>query len=173
MRIGTTAAAFAALGMMAACVPRPAPPAPPPPPPVLPPTQPEPPPPPAADWQEAPLSPGDWDFPVGPGEARAEFRSDGLALSLACRGGRAMTIGVDGAQGPSLVIRTTYGERRLPAAALVSGQAVAELSPSDPLLDQIAFSRGRILVQVEGGPALILPSWPEPARAIEECRGRG
>jgi len=41
---------------------------------------------------------------------------------------------------------------------------------SDPLFDQLAFSRGRFLVRVEGQGDLILPAWPEPARTIEDCR---
>ena len=40
----------------------------------------------------------------------------------------------------------------------------------DPLLDAIAFSRGRIAVSVGTPPALVLPPWPEPARVIEDCR---
>ena len=51
-------------------------------------------------------------------------------------------------------------------------KVIVDLPPADPLLDQIAFSRGRFLVQAEGGPSLILPAWPEPARVIEDCRGQ-
>jgi hypothetical protein len=39
------------------------------------------------------------------------------------------------------------------------------------LLDQIVFSRGRVSVEAEGLPALTIPTWPEPARVIDECRG--
>jgi hypothetical protein len=41
------------------------------------------------------------------------------------------------------------------------------------LFDQIVFSRGRFLVRVAGGGDLVLPTWPEPARLIEECRELG
>jgi hypothetical protein len=46
------------------------------------------------------------------------------------------------------------------------------LPVSDLLLDQMAFSRGRFLVAVEGGPWLIVPAWPEFGRVIEDCRGQ-
>jgi len=42
----------------------------------------------------------------------------------------------------------------------------ASLSQNYPL-----FSRGRFMVHVDGLPDLILPSWPEPAHVIEDCRG--
>jgi hypothetical protein len=44
------------------------------------------------------------------------------------------------------------------------------LAATDPLLDAIAFSRGRFAVEAPGLPTLILPTWPEPARVVEECR---
>ena len=69
-----------------------------------------------------------------------------------------------------LTIVTTFGERML-ARSNEHSATTATLSPSDPLLDELAFSRGRILVRVDGLPDLVLPSWPEPARVIEECRG--
>ena len=64
-------------------------------------------------------------------------------------------------------------EAQAEAAAILSraNQALATLPASDPLFDQIVFSRGRFLVRVTGGSDLVLPSWPEPARLIEECRG--
>jgi len=41
---------------------------------------------------------------------------------------------------------------------------------NDQLLDAIAFSRGRFLVSGGTGPILAVPSWPEAARSIEDCR---
>jgi hypothetical protein len=68
-----------------------------------------------------------------------------------------------------VTIRTSYGARTLPANAQADGLA-ATLSASDPLLDQIAFSRGRFTVEVAGQPQLVLPAWPEVARVVEDCR---
>jgi hypothetical protein len=49
---------------------------------------------------------------------------------------------------------------------------LAQLPVSDPLLDQMAFSRGRFLVTIEGGPSLVVPAWPEVGHVIEDCRGQ-
>jgi hypothetical protein len=82
-----------------------------------------------------------------------------------------MLIGMQGAQGTALTLRTTYGERRLPAVTHFN-EAIANLPAADPLFDQMAFSRGRIFVEAEGARALIVPAWPEIARVVEECRGQ-
>jgi len=73
--------------------------------------------------------------------------------------------------GSALTIRTSFGERTLPTQQF-SLEARADLPAADPLLDQIVFSRGRFLVRADGVADLILPTWPEPARAIEECRAQ-
>ena len=41
---------------------------------------------------------------------------------------------------------------------------------NDPLLDAIAFSRGRLWVDASGTMPLILRAAAEPARSIEDCR---
>jgi len=159
--------------MTAACVPRTAPPAPapaPPPPRRAPPLA-EPPPPPPVDWQEGELSPGDWDYREDGPAALAAFRSDRLTFTLRCEPNRSVTAALTGARARSLIIRTSYGERRLPATAVHVNEMLASIAASDPLLDQMAFSRGRLFVQAEGGPALIVPAWPEIARVTEDCRG--
>jgi len=44
------------------------------------------------------------------------------------------------------------------------------IDPRDPQLDAMAFSRGRMLIALDGAPDLVLPSWPEFARVVEDCR---
>jgi len=44
------------------------------------------------------------------------------------------------------------------------------LSARDPLLDAIAFSRGRFALEAAGLETLYLPAWPELSRVIEDCR---
>jgi len=171
MRI--VAPACAALAV-AACVPRQEAPAPLPPPatqvPVV--RAPPPPAPPPADWQAAPLSPGDWSYAPNPAP-RATFRSTGdISFEISCERGRTVRLRWAGAQAQAIAIRTSYGERRLQVSEVHINMVDADLPPSDPLLDQIAFSRGRFMVQAEGAQALILPAWPEPARVIEDCRGQ-
>ncbi len=44
------------------------------------------------------------------------------------------------------------------------------LPARDPLLDAMAFSRGRFALDAAGLPTLYIPSWPEVSRVIEDCR---
>ena len=49
-------------------------------------------------------------------------------------------------------------------------QVIARIDARDPLLDAIAFSKGRFVVDVVGLPTLYVPSFPEVTRVIEDCR---
>ena len=55
-----------------------------------------------------------------------------------------------GTQGDAIMIRTSFGPRRLPAVAEGHATWLPRLPATDPLLDQMAFSRGRFLVTVRG-----------------------
>jgi hypothetical protein len=166
MRAITLGAAAAALAL-AGCATRPTAPAapapvPPPPPPAAPAP---PPPPPPQDWRDLALTPGDWTYRPGTDGSAAEFGEGMAAFALRCRPAtRQVVMERSGAPaGARLVVRTSFGERAIAAGA--------PLAAADPFLDQIAFSRGRITVAAEGLPMLVIPSWPEPARTIEDCRG--
>jgi hypothetical protein len=72
-----------------------------------------------------------------------------------------------------MTLRATNGARAYAATPIVGAipAVAAELSPTDPQLDALAFSRGRFLVGLSGSADVIVPSWPEVARVIEDCRG--
>jgi hypothetical protein len=144
----------------------------PPPQPAPPPAPPAPSPPPTAAvaWEDAPLAAGDWSYSGSGGTVQATFGTPGLVLfALRCDAGRQIAMFRPGAAGP-VAIATSFGERSLPASG-VQEAGTAALPAADPLFDQIAFSRGRFLVRAAGGADLVLPTWPEPARLIEDCRG--
>ena len=106
-----------------------------------------------------PLTPGNWTyFPTATG---SESRY-GAHLILRCdRINRTVTIERPGAPA-ALSIATSSAARTLPAGG--------RLFARDSLLDAIAFSRGRFLVSGGAAPVLAVPSWPEAARSIEDCR---
>jgi hypothetical protein len=166
MRVVRSLVTAVAAAALAACVSGPAPPAPAPvPAPIPQPAQPPAPPPapPPADWQDAPASPGDWSDFGGADGPGTRFQSGGIGFSLRCERDNGITVAVSGAQPATVTIRTSYGERSLPATPF-------HLPASDALFDQMAFSRGHFLVQGDGASDLIVPAWPELARVVEECR---
>jgi hypothetical protein len=71
-----------------------------------------------------------------------------------------------------MTIRTETVTRTLDSAPTVARNTLltASVAPADPLLDAMALSKGRFAVEVEGLPPLILPSWAEVSRVIEDCR---
>jgi hypothetical protein len=72
---------------------------------------------------------------------------------------------------PSLFLWASDASRTLAARFEPNAMRVsAELGARDPLLDAIAFSRGRIAVVMAGAGPLVMPAWPEAARTIEDCR---
>ena len=107
-----------------------------------------------------PMTPGQWSYlPTATG-SESHF---GSVLILRCdRPSRTVTIERIGAASSALTIATSSASRTLPAGG--------RLAAADPLLDAIAFSRGRLLVAGGAGPVVAVPSWPEAARSIEDCR---
>ena len=107
-----------------------------------------------------PLASGQWTYFATAGGSIAMY---GNHLQLRCdRAIRTITISRPNGVPAALTIATDSTSRTLPP----SGRLLA----SDPLLDSIAFSRGRFIVAGGTGPAVAVPSWPEAARSIEDCR---
>jgi hypothetical protein len=106
------------------------------------------------------LAPGQWTYSATGNGSVASYDSH---LSLRCdRATRTVTISRGAGAPVQLTIATDAMTRTLP----VGGRLLA----NDPLLDAIAFSRGRFLVAGGGGGVIAVPSWPEAARSIEDCR---
>ncbi|MFN3725740.1 MAG: hypothetical protein ACK4SZ_05475 [Allosphingosinicella sp.] len=134
--------------------------------PPRPPVQQPPAPTPNVAWIDALLSAGGWTYRQG---GSAAFGLPGSpTFVIACTGSR-IRLERPGASGTMLTVRTSSEARNLPAT-LAGGGLVAELPASDPLLDAIAFSRGRFAVEAAGTARLVIPAWPEAARVVEECR---
>jgi DNA-binding transcriptional LysR family regulator len=75
------------------------------------------------------------------------------------------------AAAPSLAVWTSSLTRSVPASFNpATGRLTIELAASDPLLDALSNSRGRLGFTVGSEPSLIVPAWAEPARVVEDCR---
>ena len=88
--------------------------------------------------------------------------------ALRCEGGRLRLVWPAARPGPVRIITTSAETSRTGMAAPEGGLQIL-FEARDPLLDAIAFSRGRFVLQ-GGGAELVLPAWPELSRAIEDCR---
>ena len=169
--------AGAALALLASCAAPPPPPvAPPPPPPIAKPA-PLPPLAPAVNWRDGPITPGDWRWSMADGRSTATFTSPGgIALvRLTCEKFlgevRLARAGTSTGHVP-IALSTTTGTRPLLSEPTISSRdwVVAQIRAGDPVLDAMVFSRGRFALDVAGAPPLTLPSWPEIARVVEDCR---
>jgi hypothetical protein len=107
-----------------------------------------------------PLAVGQWSYVATVTGSEARF---GSHLLLRCdKPTRTMTVSRPNVAVAALTIMTDTQTRALPPNG--------RLSAYDPLLDAMAFSRGRFLISGGSAGPLAVPSWPEAARAIEDCR---
>ena len=115
--------------------------------------------------RSAPLAPGTWQYRALPGASEAQF---GTLVQLRC----------DYATRRVLVRRFDASVAATPTPPLaISTDTISRpvardgwLLSSDPLLAGIAFSRGRFVIDGGGGGRIVVPSSPEAARTIEDCR---
>ncbi|UUR08410.1 hypothetical protein [Sphingomonas glaciei] len=118
-----------------------------------------------ADWRIRPITAGAWTWRNAPDASEAVFSdSRGVQLVIRCmRSTRRVSFSRAGLLAAAPIrIATTSSERQLGMGNMVLA--------NDPLLDAIAFSRGRLWVGASGAMPLILRSAAEPARAVEDCR---
>ena len=170
--------AVALLAGTAACVaPKPEPT---PTPPVATPTpRPSPTPTPAAtydSWMDVPQTPGDWRYTRISGGSSASFGEAASEPRFTIRcvsGARQVELVRPGnfAGDAPMTVRSESATRTLAGVPMMDNAGLrAVLSPRDPLLDAMAFSKGRFAIEAPGLPPLYLPSWPEVTRVIEDCR---
>lgn len=128
-----------------------------------------------SDWRDWPLSPGTWTYRQDARGSIALFGQAGqdAALTLRCdRAARQLYLSRAGTTTTPLTVRTTSTTRALtvqPTGGTPPYIALA-LAPQDPLLDAMAFSRGRFVLEQAGGRPLVVPAWAEIGRVTEDCR---
>lgn len=129
----------------------------------------------AFDLESVPPLAGVWSYRAFPGGSEAAFMDASATRRTIVRCNRAVRTvsiartGVPEAA-PTLSIWTTSLSRSLPSRFLPTRELVADVAATDPLLDAIAFSRGRFATGAAGAPLLAIPVSPEVERVIEECR---
>lgn len=129
----------------------------------------------ASDWNDWPFTPGDWAYRRDARGSLALFGAVGsdAMMTLRCDRARAtLYLSVRGAA-TTATVRTTTLNRGLvfqPTGG-DAGYAAIALTTGDALLDAMAFSRGRFVVERAAQPPLVVPPYAEIGRVIEDCRG--
>jgi hypothetical protein len=120
------------------------------------------------DWRDRPYSAGAWHY----ADRLASYGPAGAAplLTMQCDPARRLVVISVAGNATTLTIRTSYAQRNWPAQANPDGHSQVSFAPTDPQLDQIAFSRGRFSVSGPNLPEIDIPAWAEPSRVIEDCR---
>ncbi len=128
-------------------------------------------------WRDVPITPGNWRWSRSSGASSARFAEgpNGAALEFRCdraTGAVSLIRAGAAAERVSLIVTTTSTARALSAQPLAGPQPaiVVSLPARDPLLDAIVFSRGRFAVEARGFAPIFVPTWPEIARVVEDCR---
>jgi hypothetical protein len=131
------------------------------------------------NWQDAPRSAGDWVYRRDSRGSVALFGPSGADASFIIRcdsGARRIYLSRAGAfPGDDSGMMTIRASTGLKSFAIKNNgdtpaYVAAVLPVNESQLDAMAFSRGRFLVSVKGSADLVIPSWPEIARVIEDCR---
>jgi hypothetical protein len=128
----------------------------------------------AAPVAEGAVAPGIWAYAIDARGSRALFGqagSDALLLIRCDRAAHRIYLSVPGIASGTLTLRATSTVKSVAARPTGSTPpyVAADLSPADPILDALAFSRGRFTVALDGR-ATTVPAWPEFTRVVEDCR---
>ena len=118
---------------------------------------------------------GAWSYRSYAGGSEAAFADSSGVRRLVVRCNRtARTISIARTGVPAataaLYIWTSSASRAVPARFETAQILTADLAATDPLLDAIAFTRGRFATSALGAPLIAVPGWPESERVIEDCR---
>ncbi|MBM6576474.1 hypothetical protein KCP91_08815 [Microvirga sp. SRT01] len=129
----------------------------------------------SGDWQDWPVTPGTWSYRRDARGSLALFGQTGsdAGLTLRCdTTARQIYLSRSGAATAALTIRTSSATRAI-AVQPTGGTppyVAAAFAATDPLLDAMAFSRGRVVVEQPGAPTLVIPPYAEVGRVVQDCR---
>lgn len=129
----------------------------------------------AADWRDWPVTPGTWTYGRDTRGSRAMFGVANADARLVLRcdtAERRVYLSRAGENPAPFAVRTSSVTRAVPVRSTggTMPYVAAAMAPTDPLLDAMAFSRGRFAIDQAGGSPLVVPAWAEIGRVIEDCR---
>lgn len=119
------------------------------------------------------VSPGTWTYAIEPRASIARFGTTPQTMIFSIQCERALPsisllVASGSATGASATLRASTMMKVFPTEG-GGAFAVVRVPVRDPILDALAFSRGRFTVEI-AGVVHVLPAWPEFARVVEDCR---
>ena len=131
--------------------------------------------PPPADWRDWPMTAGVWRYAQDARGSVAMYgrvNADAVVVLRCDKRGVRVFLSVPGSASGTMTVRTSSTTRSVPIGATggTPPYLAAALTPTDPLLDALAFSRGRFALVLVGKQPLIVPAWSEVGRLVEDCR---
>jgi hypothetical protein len=131
---------------------------------------------PAGEWIDWPITPGDWVYRQDDRGSIALFGQPGAdaLVTLRCDQTRKkIYLSRAGIRTDAVMLvraSSIRKEYRAGGTGATPSYLATEIMPNDPMLDAVAFSRGRFAIEVSGLPALAIPVWSEIPRIVEDCR---
>jgi hypothetical protein len=130
---------------------------------------------PSGHWTDWPIEAGVWSYAKDDRGSIARFGAVGkdAIVMLRCDKGRArLYLSRAATAGGSMTVRTSSTSKAVPMqpTGAPSPYVASELVVSDPMLDAMAFSRGRIALELPGAQNIAIPIWSEIGRVTEDCR---
>ena len=118
--------------------------------------------------------PGNWAYAANADGSEAVFAdaNNQPQLSLRCvRSIRRVVVSKPAtAAAPTLSVWSSTATKTFPATYDAgTARVTAQIANWDPILDAVAFSRGRFAVATNAQP-LVVPSWSDISRIVEDCR---
>jgi hypothetical protein len=130
---------------------------------------------PTGHWTDWPMEDGAWTYARDDRGSVAQYTAKDKAalVILRCDKGRSRIYLVRAATtAGTITVRTSSVSKTLPAhiTGTKPTYAVTDLVFADPILDAMAFSRGRIAVELPDTQNIAIPVWSEIGRVVEDCR---
>ncbi len=134
---------------------------------------------PTGPWIDWAISPGSWVYRRDARGSIALFGTLGAdaLVTLRCDQARKriyLTRADEaGTGGGTITIRSSSAMKQFSASATgaTPPYIAAEIMPSDSILDAMAYTRGRIALEVSGQQSIAIPVWSELPRIVDDCRG--
>ncbi len=124
----------------------------------------------SVDWRALQAAPGDWSWRDNGEQSIANFEAGQFVMTCSPKFAQVTLLrGAPAADGAIFDVWTTHENRRYKSRQGAKATAIT-IDANDDILDSIALSRGHFGIAVEGSEPMLIPSWSEVTRVIEDCR---